>query len=134
MALIDGIQGADDFRTGEWQGYHGVDLNATIDLGEIISLEEIGVHFLQDQRSWIFMPTEVVFEVSRNGRFFKPIKTFRPSTLPQTEEVMLETFNINTDVEARYVRVIGKNRGVCPDWHLGAGGKAWVFADEIIIK
>jgi predicted alpha-1,2-mannosidase len=134
MALIDGIQGADDFRTGEWQGYHGVDLNATIDLGEIISLEEIGVHFLQDQRSWIFMPTEVVFEVSRNGRFFKPIKTFRPSTFPQTEEVMLETFNINTDVEARYVRVIGKNRGVCPDWHLGAGGKAWVFADEIIIK
>ena len=33
--------------------------------------------------------------------------------------------------EARYVRVVAKNFGVCPDWHLGKGGNAWIFADEI---
>jgi len=38
-----------------------------------------------------------------------------------------------TDVEARYVRVRATNVGTCPTWHPGAGGKAWVFADEIVI-
>ena len=32
-ALIDHIRGTDNFRTGAWQGYHGVDLIATVDLG-----------------------------------------------------------------------------------------------------
>ena len=26
------------------------------------------------------------------------------------------------------------NYGICPQWHLGAGGQTWLFADEIIIK
>jgi hypothetical protein len=34
----------------------------------------------------------------------------------------------------RYVRVYAKNMAVCPDWHNGAGGKAWLFVDEIIIN
>lgn len=134
MALIDGIQGYDDFRTGEWQGYHGVDLEATVDLGSIKSLKKIGVNFLQDQRSWIFMPTQVSFELSKDGKNFKRLNTFSPKTAPQNEELLIETFELTPNTDARYVRVIGKNRGVCPEWHLGAGGKAWVFADEIFIN
>ena len=38
------------------------------------------------------------------------------------------------DIETRFVRVRARNRGVCPEWHKGAGGKAWIFADEIIIE
>jgi hypothetical protein len=26
------------------------------------------------------------------------------------------------------------NKAVCPEWHLGAGGKAWIFADEVTVK
>jgi hypothetical protein len=37
-------------------------------------------------------------------------------------------------VPARYVRVRAKNVGVCPAWHPGAGGKAWIFVDEIIVE
>jgi hexosaminidase len=37
-------------------------------------------------------------------------------------------------VEARYVRVTAKSIGRCPSWHPGAGGKAWLFADEIIVE
>jgi hypothetical protein len=35
---------------------------------------------------------------------------------------------------ATHIRVVAKNIGTCPDWHQGAGGKAWIFADEIIIE
>jgi hypothetical protein len=32
------------------------------------------------------------------------------------------------------VKIIARNYGPIPNWHPGAGGKAWTFADEIIIE
>ncbi len=134
LALIDGIQGHDDFRTGEWQGYHGVDLLATIDLGKKQMIHNFGINFLQDQRSWIFMPTEVLFEISSDGKNFQSIDRQSPKTDPENEEASIESFFVRPQQEARYIRVTAINRGVCPDWHPGAGGKAWVFADEVVVN
>ena len=36
--------------------------------------------------------------------------------------------------EARYVRVQADNIGLCPPGHPGAGGKAWLFVDEILVN
>ena len=38
------------------------------------------------------------------------------------------------NIKSRYVRVKGLNINECPEFHPGAGGPSWVFADEIIIK
>jgi len=35
---------------------------------------------------------------------------------------------------ARYVRIEAENVGICPDWHPGAGGKTWIFVDEIVVE
>jgi hexosaminidase len=35
---------------------------------------------------------------------------------------------------ARFVKVRAVNISVCPSWHKGAGGKAWVFVDEITVE
>ncbi|MGB9177792.1 MAG: GH92 family glycosyl hydrolase, partial [Pyrinomonadaceae bacterium] len=51
LALIDGIRGGPNFRTGAWQGYQGQDFEAVIDLGEIRSISKLGAGFLQDMRS-----------------------------------------------------------------------------------
>jgi len=32
------------------------------------------------------------------------------------------------------VRIKAFNFGECPDWHLGAGGKTWMFLDEIVCE
>ncbi len=37
-------------------------------------------------------------------------------------------------VDTRFIRVHAKNIKTCPQWHAGAGGKAWLFADEIMIQ
>lgn len=37
-------------------------------------------------------------------------------------------------IRTRFIRVKSKNIGICPPWHRGAGGKAWIFADEIIVN
>ena len=34
----------------------------------------------------------------------------------------------------RYIKVKAQNYGICPDWHLGAGGAAWLFVDELVIE
>jgi hypothetical protein len=40
---------------------------------------------------------------------------------------------IAAPVLARYVKVKAKNFGKLPRWHLGAGGEAFIFIDEITV-
>ena len=35
---------------------------------------------------------------------------------------------------ARYVRLRATGVKTCPDWHPGAGGKAWIFVDELVVR
>ena len=135
MAMIDLIRGSDNFRTGAWQGYQGVDVDATVDLGTVQEIERISAGFLQDQGSWIFMPSEVVYSVSTDGVTFTPVGTFVNSIPPEQEGAVIEEFSIeNIHQSARYVRLQARTIGVCPKWHQGAGGRAWIFVDEITIE
>ena len=133
-ALIDMLNGPTDFRTGFWQGYEGHDLVATVDLGKYQNLHRLGLGTLQDENSWIFFPTEVQFEVSDDGENFRNVGSVQNKVDWSRKGSLLQTFSSDVAVSARYVRVRAVNRGVCPPEHKGAGGKCWVFADEIIIE
>lgn len=135
IALIDYIRGPKDFRTGLWQGYEGVDLEAIIDLGEIKLLNSISIGFLQDQGSWIFMPSNIEYAVSDNGVDFKVMGNIINNLPKEESSVIIKDFLLNFNkIKARYIRIIAKNSGPCPIWHAGAGSKSWLFADEIIIE
>ena len=134
IALIDLQRGNDNFRVGMWQGYHGVDVDATIDLGEVSSITRLAGSFLQDQNSWIFMPTQVEFFISTDGKDFKSVGVIENEIAEDAEDAVIQELDLNKRMKARYVRMVAKNRGICPDWHVGAGEKAWVFCDEIIIE
>jgi predicted alpha-1,2-mannosidase len=135
MALIDTLRGTDDFRTGTWQGYHGVDLDVTVDLGRTERVRKIGIGFLQDQRAWIFMPLEVEVAVSDNGDDFHVLETLENDVSPEEIGVICKDFSfIFEPILTQFVRVRAKNRAVCPPWHKGAGNEAWIFADEILIN
>jgi arylsulfatase A-like enzyme len=134
-ALLDGVRATTDFSDGSWQGFEGDDLDAMIDLGEVRDIKKIRAGFLQNHGSWIFLPLLVKFYVSENGAEFlirdaqvedRPA----PGGAAQIRDVVLDF----EDTRARYVRVVAKNRGTCPGWHPGAGGKAWLFVDEIMVK
>jgi hypothetical protein len=135
IALIDTIRGTDDFRTGTWQGYHGVDCDAVVDLGKRKSIKRIATGFLQDQNSWIFMPLEVEYSLSDNGKNFRVVGRVINDVPPEKEGAIRKDFSVSLkSTRARFVRVRAKNRKVCPPWHKGAGDKAWIFADEIVIE
>ena len=136
-ALIDGIRGSKDYRTGAWQGYQDADLIAIIDLGSIQAFETVELSFLQDQRSWIFFPTEVTCYVAPEKIFSKNVSAQIIAAEVPSSEIEIKTIKFNTEGQsARYIKIVAKNLGDLPNWHLGSPykGKAWIFIDEITIK
>ncbi len=137
-ALIDGILGTQDFRTGTWQGYWNEDVIAIIDLGKVKPINTISLNFLQDQRSWIFYPTEVECYVSDHpNNFYKNLpKQYLDATVPsENSEIKPVHFSMN-GYSARYVKIVAKKLGKLPEWHLGYkhDGRSWIFVDEITIR
>ncbi len=136
-ALIDGILGTEDFRTGTWQGYWDNDVIATLDLGQKKVHNSISINFLQDQRSWIFLPSEIQIMVSKNGKDFKSIHHQKFDASTPSDEPGIYHFKYDFDLkEFRYIKVIAKKLGKLPRWHLGhaADGRTWIFVDEIQVK
>ena len=136
-ALVNGILGSEEWRSGDWQGYQNQDFEAVIDLGKLTTLNSIGARFLQDTRAWILMPKEVEYLVSKNGKDYVSVAklgSFFADTILTTTVVPL-----NLEIqkqEARYVKVKAKNYGALPPWHQGYpfGGTAFIFIDEILIN
>jgi hypothetical protein len=135
-ALIDGARGGADFRTGAWQGYQGQDFEAVIDLGAVRGVRRLGASFLQDTGSWIWLPARVEFELSRDGvNFVKLAEVAAEDVSDRDTKVTVR--ELSSDFprnDARYVRVRAYNYGDVPPWHPGAGGKSWIFIDEIVVE
>ncbi|MCD4774310.1 MAG: GH92 family glycosyl hydrolase, partial [Bacteroidales bacterium] len=135
IALIDYQRGGKNFTTGAWQGYYGVDMEVVIDLGKIQKVNSLSTGFLQDQNSWIFMPERIDYLISVNRKDFDFVGSVKNYISQKedggiTQDLTLKRIN----KKARYIKVTAKNMGNCPDWHKGAGGKTWIFADEIVIE
>lgn len=135
-ALIDGFKGGKDFRTGAWQGYHGADLTATVNIGSVKHISEVKINFLQDQRSWILFPKQVSCYVSENGTDFTLVKNIKIDAHIPSDVNEIKTVTFLPDAKARYIKITAENFGDLPEWHIGYPyqGKAWIFADEIEIK
>ena len=110
---------------------------AIVDLGSIKPIETITVNFLQDQGSWIFYPTEVECYVSLGKTFHKSLPAQKIDAEVRSEEAALKSIQFNMKgYSSRYIKIVAKNLGDLPAWHLGApfDGKAWIFIDEIVVK
>lgn len=135
IALIDSQRGGKNFQTGAWQGYEGVDLDVIIDLGKRKKINKISVTFLEDQNSWIFLPAEVTFGVSRKPYDFRTVAMMERDLPEKTDQPVIKEFSKNNiETFGRYIKVKAKNIGICPEWHKGAGGKAWIFVDEVVVE
>jgi hypothetical protein len=135
-ALIDGIYGGDDFSSGGWMGFQGVDLKADINLGKSSRVSFLSAHFLQNTYSWIFMPEYVSFSGSSDGKNFKPLGTVKNTVSAHADGNILKNFTLRLKhpVRVRYVRVFAKSLINCPPWHKGYPGKAWIFTDEVTVR
>ncbi len=134
QSLTDGRLGSRDFRDGGWLGFEADDLDAVVDLGGTKTVRQISLDCLSSQTSWIFFPQHVEFAVSTDSSAWETAG--RVELMPEVRPEP-SVRRVGLDIEprrARYVRVRAVNLGECPAWHSGAGGRAWLFADEIVVR
>jgi predicted alpha-1,2-mannosidase len=143
LGLVDGIRGSVNFRLGGWQGYQRKDFEAIIDLKEPRQVTKLAAGFLQDIKSWIWMPRYVEFYTSMDGETYRFAgrvghNVAEDDYTPQIHDLGVtitdDYGNVGSGVEARYIKVFAKNYGKIPKWHLGAGGNAYIFTDEVIME
>ncbi len=132
--LIDEEAGSRFYGDGYWLGFQQNNLEATIDLEEVKGISNISVGCLQDAQSWIFFPKSIEISWSVDGeKFAKPV-------IRKTEEMKVKGISIQREfiqfeeVRARYIKVKVENMKACPEWHQAAGGKAFLFVDEILVN
>ncbi|MFA6457673.1 MAG: GH92 family glycosyl hydrolase, partial [Bacteroidota bacterium] len=135
LGLIDSIKGSSNFHTDAWQGYEGKDFEAVIDLGSYQHITSISASFLQNTGSWIFFPSIIDYYISSDGIAYTKVFTAETAADEKNSSDSIKDFPVTLNkLTARYVKVSAKNVGVCPEWHIAAGGKAWLFIDEISIQ
>jgi hypothetical protein len=135
LALIDGRRGPLNWRAGGWQGYQDVDFDAVVDLTRVRRLGGAGAGFLQDVRSWIWMPAALIVDVSTDGESFRPVAKLSNQVRPDDFELRVRDWVASFEpVEARWVRVRAASAGPIPEWHPGHGENRILFVDEIILE
>ncbi len=135
QTLVDGVRGT-DFHDGFWNGWQGPDLDATIDLGSAQPVHSVALSLLEEVNSWILYPVAVAVYYSQDGSTWQLAER---RELDQTVTAgaasrKLVSFDLPTGTTARYLRVVADGGRTLPAWHLGAGGAAWIFADEVEVR
>lgn len=130
QVLVNGIGGTYLYNTGEWLGFSGNDLEALIDLGITQQVTEIGIGLLNYHWQKMWAPDRLTFEVSEDGKNYQQVYK---QTEFKVEGINRIKQKINP-VNARYIRIIAINKGIIPKGEYGAGGNAWLMADEIIVN
>jgi predicted alpha-1,2-mannosidase len=133
-ALLDGITGTVNWRTGEWQSYFGKDFEAVVDLEKEQPVNYLGVHVLQDVSPWILYPKEVIFYASNDGKNFTEAGRIQNKVGTDMSEASVQELGVQLNAHARYIKIRAINGGTLPAWHESAGNPSHLFIDEVIIR
>jgi hexosaminidase len=128
--LTNGVAGSSRYNDGQWFGFSGTDLGATLDLGAPQRISTVGTNILRYHWQKMWAPTELVFSVSTDGVNYQEV--YRQTDFPVNGINPVRARIV--PVQARYVRVRGVNQGVIPAGAYGAGGKAWLLLDELLVN
>ncbi|MBI9033879.1 MAG: family 20 glycosylhydrolase [Bacteroidales bacterium] len=133
--LVNGLTGSENYRDGNYTAFQANDMIAVIDLEKETEISKITVGATHRELSWVFRPEFVAVYLSDDGKdFYEAGQMLAPIAADATGRLRMD-YTIELDSKtARYLKVVAKNIGKCPDWHKGAGGKAWIFVDEIIVE
>lgn len=134
--LSDGIKGEANYFFN-WLGFEAKEFEAVVDLQSETNIENIRTDFLQEVKSWIWLPKKVEYFVSDNGVDFNKIGEVKNKIDTKRTGIFTQPFTLNKKIKARYVKVRTESLITPPKWHLGydnGKGKAFIFIDEIVIN
>ncbi len=134
--LFDLKEGSDFFRDGNWTGFSGDNIDATIDLETIKSVDKISINCLENVSNWILFPKKIAVYSSTNiSSGFKKIGELKITrTGRYGDGTVINKYTVDVpNTKTQFLRVVVENFKKLPKWHEGAGTDAWLFVDEILI-
>jgi hypothetical protein len=146
-SLTDGIFGSyedwRDVRSDNWVAYENSHIDFVLDLGEVNPVKYLNMDFFDAKDTWYTMalPRYVTYSFSEDGKnYSNEIKVVNPTDPLEPEidsmprVIYLQSFEANTNQNARYIKVHAESILKNPVWHVNAGGNAVMFCDEIVVK
>lgn len=135
MGLVNSVFGSKSYTDGNWQGFQGKDLEVIIDLGQVVDVSAVSTNCLQDLKSWIVLPKQISILTSEDGVTFKEAAIIKHDIPAGMTKGFIHEFSTQFEsTKAKYVKLIAKNYGILPNWHISAGKDSWLFVDEIVVE
>jgi hexosaminidase len=128
-ALVNGVYGTNRYNDNQWLGFSGNNLDAVIDLGTVQTIHSIGMRFLNYHWQRMWAPEELNLFISADSLHFTKVYTQNKFAVNGINTAKAQI----KPVRARYIKVVGTNKGIIPAGEYGAGGKALLLIDEIKI-
>lgn len=132
--LIDQRKSDTDFRNGQWLGFEGTHITATLELSKLDTIESLYISTISDPNSWIHYPKGAVVSISPDGKNYREIQK-KQIEKDHRDGVELSYFDLVFDpMPCKFIKVEIKSTLKNPDWHPSPGGAAWLFLDEIFVN
>lgn len=125
-SLTNGIQGGWTYVEDSWQGFES-DMDVTIDLGQIKTVNFIGAHFLANLGDWVGLPQRVEISISTDGKDFVQLPPVICQVIAPARGscyLLLGSFLDNASVKVIRFKAM----------RTGRLHEDWIFTDEIIVK
>ncbi|MEE9407858.1 MAG: family 20 glycosylhydrolase [Polaribacter sp.] len=127
-ALINGISGNNKrYGDKEWLGFNGDDVEITIEFDKPTEINSISTRFHNGNGQWIYAPKKVLFYFDDNKNPFE-------LKLEKSDDLLINAIMVADHMKATKIKLTIPNYGKIPDGKQGAGHKAWLFIDEIIVE
>ena len=129
-ALVNGLGGTTDVNSGQWLGWQGTDVEATVELDEAQPVKTVKVYLFHAPGSWIHRPDEIVFFTSADGKNFQQAGVITAKDM----DLKNQSFSVEMPVNktAKAIRILAKPTTI-PQDDPGAGTYGWIFIDEIAV-
>lgn len=128
--LLNGVSGSKLYNDGEWSGFSGENMEAVIDMGQLQEVSMLGINILKYHWQRMWEPELLKFELSADGKDYREVYRQNSFNVEGINEIRVHI----PPIKARYVKVTAINKGIIPKGGYGAGGKAWLLADEIFVN
>ena len=135
QSLIDNLLGL-DATDPAFLGFEGKHATAVLDFGKKINLSRAGVHYLENNGSWIFAPSGLELWASPDKKSWKSIGkiTFPINSSMQNSKTGVRSVALSSSVETQYLKMNIYSPLQNPAWHPGKGQKCWIFIDEVLVE
>jgi hexosaminidase len=131
-SIVNGVLGSEQrFNDAEWLGFAGKDLSVVIDLGKTTALKNLQVRFFHNPAQWVYAPKAYSLSWSNTPDRFE--KTQSQSISMGSGQIVSSKLSL-TKAKGRYLKLDIQNFGTIPAGAPGAGTKAWLFVDEIVVE